>query len=80
MGQQNSCKTLIGVHSTMHFMHRNQGLALFTCHPSPSNSQQETTDGMSHVTVVVRLLLTLDYYQECIMKEERGKERDPPTD
>ena len=21
MGQQNSCKTLIGVHSTMHFMH-----------------------------------------------------------
>ena len=23
MGQQNSCKTLIGVHSTMHLMHPN---------------------------------------------------------
>ena len=28
MGQQNSCKTLIGVHLIMHLMHPNQGLAI----------------------------------------------------
>ena len=36
------------------------------CHPLPSNSQQETTDSMSHVTVVAGLLLTLDHYQPQI--------------
>ena len=36
------------------------------CHPSPSNSQQETTNSMSHVTVVAELLLTLDHYQPQI--------------
>ena len=29
-GQQNSCKTFIGVHSTMHLMHPNEGLATVT--------------------------------------------------
>ena len=36
------------------------------CHPLPSNSQQETTNSMSHVTVVAGLLLTLDHYQPQI--------------
>ena len=36
------------------------------CHPSPSNSRQETTNSMSHVTVVAGLLLTLDHYQPRI--------------
>ena len=31
MGQQNSCKTLIGVHSIVHLMHPNKGLATITC-------------------------------------------------
>ena len=36
------------------------------CHPLPSNSQQETTNSMSHVTVVAGLLLTFDHYQPQI--------------
>ena len=36
------------------------------CHPLPSNSQQETTNSTSHVTVVAGLLLTLDHYQPQI--------------
>ena len=32
----------------------------------PSNSQQETTNRVSHVTVVAGLLLTLDHYQPQI--------------
>ena len=31
MGQQNSCKTLSGVHSTMHLIRHNYGLAAITC-------------------------------------------------
>ena len=31
MGQQNSCKTLTWVHSTMHLMHSNEGHATITC-------------------------------------------------
>ena len=31
MGQQNSCKTSTGVHSMMHLVHANQGLATITC-------------------------------------------------
>ena len=33
---------------------------------SPSNGKQETTNSMSHVTVVAGLLLTLDHYQPQI--------------
>ena len=36
------------------------------CHPSPSNSKQETNNSMSHVTVVAGLLLTLDQCQQQI--------------
>ena len=39
---------------------------IIICHPLPSNSQQETTNSMSHVTVVAGLLLTLDHYQPQI--------------
>ena len=39
----------------------------YICHPLPSNSQQETTNSMSHVTVVAGLLLTLDHYQPQIL-------------
>ena len=39
---------------------------IYICHPSPSNSKQETTNSMSHVTVVAGLLLTLDHYQPQI--------------
>ena len=41
-------------------------LCTYICHPSPSNSKQETTNSMSHVTVVAGLLLTLDHYQPQI--------------
>ena len=33
MGQQDSCKTLIGVHSTMHLMHRIEVLQLLHVDP-----------------------------------------------
>ena len=39
---------------------------IYICYPLPSNSQQETTNSMSHVTVVAGLLLTLDHYQPQI--------------
>ena len=39
---------------------------MYICHPSPSNSKQETTNSMSHVTVVAGLLHTLDHYQPQI--------------
>ena len=39
---------------------------IYICHPLPSNSQQETTNSMSHDTVVAGLLLTLDHYQPQI--------------
>ena len=41
-------------------------LYICICHPLPSNSQQETTNSMSHVSVVAGLLLTLDHYQPQI--------------
>ena len=39
---------------------------IYICHLSPSNSKQENTNSMSHVTVVAGLLLTLDHYQPQI--------------
>ena len=36
------------------------------CHPSPSNSQHETTNCMNYYTLVAWLLLTPDHYQQWI--------------
>ena len=41
-------------------------IIIYICHALPSNSQQETTNSMSHVTVVAGLLLTLEHYQPQI--------------
>ena len=50
------------VHHTSSYIYN-----IYTCHPLPSISQQETTNSMSHVTVVAGLLLTLDHYQSLIL-------------